>query len=117
MRHTDYWKAWKAHVSMKACTGFRTAEMALPDKVLQWDMDRASRANITWLIDGAYVLCPTKEQLEGLTSNDYMLIRPPLAKADPFGHMWSSKATCIRFESGDDLNAAWHVQQMELDNT
>jgi len=67
------------------------------------------------LIDGAYVLCPTREQLEGLTSNDYMLIRPPLSKADPFGHIWSSKATCIRFER-DDLNAAWHVQQMELDN-
>ena len=109
-----FWLVWNAFVSVKASTGFRTAEIALPDAETFWDISRASRANFTWCIGGKLYTSLTVEQLRNLKKGDYLLIRPPCSKADPFGEVWSAKPICLMYEE-TPMNAAWRVAQMELD--
>ena len=65
-----FWVMWNAHVSLEASTGFRTAEMAVPNSEKGgWGKSRASRANVTWMINDLPVTPPTVAQSVGDTSS------------------------------------------------
>ena len=102
-----YWIAWRAMLSCGFAAAFRKAELlpSLHTAVGPCDLTRAS---ITWIVGGVAIANPLTEQLAGLTTGDYCVVKPPTSKADPFGLHFTTKPIYLPFQ--DTLgNAAKNV--------
>jgi hypothetical protein len=48
-----------------------------------------------------------------LTSNDFLVFKPPPSKPDPFCEVWGAKPVYIRYSDTNEINMAfWAAQQM-----
>ena len=63
-----------------------------------------------------HVYAPTQEQLRNLKVGDYVAIRPPLSKADPFGGVWCGRTIHLPWMPMEKapINAARMLALMEL---
>ena len=101
-------------VALSAGTGFRKAEVALPNGE-EMDDRRLRRASLLWEIDGTIHVSPSPAQLRSLVrGRDKAIIRPPRSKADQHGVIWGAHPIWQLFDDTDAANAAWRLQQLEL---
>ena len=101
-------------MAVMACCGFRKGEMVVTKG--EWTKLHVSRSHVVWLIDGVYVYAPTQKQLHNLKIGDYVAIRPPLSKADPFGGVWCGRTIHLPWMPMEKapINAARMLALMEL---
>ena len=100
--------------ALSAGTGFRKAEVALPNGE-EMDDRRLRRASLLWEIDGTIHVSPSPSKLRSLVSGrDKAIFRPPRSKADKPGVIWGAHPIWQLFDDTDAANAAWRLQQLEL---
>jgi hypothetical protein len=109
-----FWIVWRAFVSLKCSGGFRTAELALPALVKLWNMGRAARLLVSWIIGQILFKCPTLAQLRSIRNGDTMVFTPPPSKTDPLGLIYSSKPLYLVYDDTEAINAPYHMLKMEL---
>ena len=98
----------------EAQTGFRKAEVSLPDGE-RWDKSRAAMSNLSWQVMGVVHHEMTPELFKLLfTVGGYALLRPPPSKSDPLGLHWGASTIYLRFSATDEINAARTLATMEL---
>ena len=93
--------------------GFRKSELALPAGAT-FDPMRASRGSLCWLLQGRYVLAPTRQQLLSIAPGDYAVLTPPPSKADQFGVFFGGRPLYLPHAAGDPTNAAARLATLEL---
>jgi integrase len=95
-------------------TGFRKAEVALPNGVA-FDDRRLRRGSLLWEIDGVLHVDPAPELLEGLVAHrDKAVIKPPRSKSDPDGTKFGAHPIYQVFDPNDAANAAAWLRRLEL---
>ena len=103
-----------AMFALAQSTGFRKAEVALPNDT-PFDDRRLRRCSILWQIDGIIYADPTPDQLRALVrGRDKVLVKPPRSKADQHGVIWGAHPIWAAFDDSDVANAAWWLQRLEL---
>ena len=103
-----------AMFALGVSTGFRKAEVALPNGA-EFDDRRLRRGSVLWEIDGTVHADPPPELLRCLTrGRDKAVIKPPRSKADQSGAIWGAHPIWITFDDTDVANAAWWLQRLEL---
>ena len=107
--NNTYWLAWRALMSVGFAAAFRKAELVLPAGVKLSHND-LTRASVSWIIGGVSVADPSEEQLGGLVTGDYCVVKPPTSKADPFGLHFCWKPIFLPFEN-TATNAAKNVAE------
>jgi hypothetical protein len=108
-----FWKAVGTFFALLTRTGQRKSEALTPDG-LQWNMTRAARSQIVWVIDGHTVTEPSVAQLRSIKGGDIMLWIPGCSKADSFGLKWAGTPIACTYSEQSVLNAAHWMKQMEL---
>jgi len=104
--------AFRACLAVGKAAGARRDEVSLPDDATFYP-SRASRAPLTWRLNGIVVAAPSTEQLRGLTTGDAAIFTPPPSKADPFGLHFGNKPIWLPVTSAPG-NAASALRDSEL---
>jgi hypothetical protein len=74
-----------------------------------------SRGSISWLLNGTERHSwLTLEQLMNLGPNDYIVIKPPPTKCDPFGRIWGTRPIYGRFSATSKINMARAIRDLFL---
>ena len=103
-----------AMFALSMSTGFRKAEVALPNGTALDDR-RLHRAAVVWRIDGALIADPSPSQLQNLVAGrDIAIVRPPRCKNDYDGTTFGPNPIYLPFDPTDTLNAASWLQRLEL---
>ena len=68
-----------------------------------------------WRIKGKYYAELTLEAYLQLDAQDYIILTPPPAKADPFCKVWGGRPVYIRYDPEGGINAAYWLAQLEHD--
>ena len=98
----------------KRSTGFRKAEVALPNGC-DFDDRRLRRSLLLWEIDGTLHADPSPAQLRALVrGRDKAVIKPPRFKADYDGTIWGAHPIWLVFDDTDVANAARWLLRLEL---
>ena len=106
-------------VSLRACfatmarTGFRADEVALRSGA-EHTLKRLSRWHLRWRIAGVPMAAPSAEQLRSLAPGDFAILIPPTSKADQFGLEWGPNPIYLRYDPGEEVNAARELRDLEL---
>jgi hypothetical protein len=110
-----FWMHIKALMALLASTGQRKSEALLPDEA-EWDMSRASRAQIVWLLQDEEhpVVDPTAEQMSNLRRGDVMLWIPGSSKADYGGLKWAPSPVPMRWDDEIIINTPREMAQIEV---
>ena len=81
----------RAWIATSAQTGMRKADSLICGQDV-FTVDDLSRGSISWLLNGTERHSwLTLEQLANLGPNDYIVIKPPPTKCDPFGRIWGTR--------------------------
>ena len=105
--------AWVAVWHLLAQTGFRKAEVALADGVsfnkfcISWD-------NIKWSVGGKVYPALTPALRNLMTDGDYLIVRPPPSKADPFALRWGISPIYLPYIEAAPICAARAVADLEI---
>jgi len=95
-------------------TGFRKAEVSLPDGS-DFDDRRLRRSSLLWLIDGTLHASPSPELLASMVPlRDMAVIKPPRSKADQDGTKFGTHPIYQIFDPSDSANAATWLRRIEL---
>ena len=106
-------RAWTGMWSLRAQTGMRKAEMALPSgeafglKHFSWD-------NIKWRVGGKEYPALTPALYAQLGEGDLMIVRPPPSKADPFGLRWGVRPMYLPYSAHAPICAAREIAAIEM---
>jgi hypothetical protein len=113
---TSRWAASsRAWVAVQSQTAFRKAD-SLVCGTDEWTVDDLSRASITWIIDGVPLAWPTDEQLRNLKEGDYIIIRAPPSKTDPYCLIWGTRPIYGAFLPHESINMAREVRDLILEH-
>jgi hypothetical protein len=119
------WRSLLALVAVLKISGFRKAEVSLPNQDVKFGLQHLSRANIVWFKQNQINadLCstcttkaltePTLEDIKSLRPGDIMGISPPPAKADQTGERYGPFMVYVKLTT-EPTNAAFQVAQIEL---
>jgi hypothetical protein len=107
------WLVIGTFMALLTATGQRKSEALTPDGQA-WNMTRAARSQIAWIIGGRTITEPTLEQLRSIKDNDKMLWIPGCSKADKHGLKWSGTPVTCTYRASSPLNAAQWMQRMEI---
>ena len=103
-----------AMIALGGGTGFRKAEVALPNGV-PMDDRRLLRSSLLWEIDGVLVVDPTPGMLQNLVPlRDKAVIKPPRSKADQDGTKFGAHPIYQIYDPTDTANAATWLRRLEL---
>jgi len=103
-----------AMFALSESTGFRKAEVALPNGC-DFDDRRLRRSSLLWEIDGTLHADPSPAQLRALVrGRDKAVIKPPRSKADYDGTIWGAHPIWLVFDDTDVANAARWLLRLEL---
>jgi integrase len=103
----------RAYIALSAQTGMRKADSLLCGTA--FTTGDLSRGSISWLLGGTRrVAWLTPQQLRNLGPNDYIVIRPPASKCDPFCLVWGSRPIYGRFHPTDKINMARALRDLFL---
>ena len=100
-------------IAMGASTGFRKAEMVLGTDDT-WDSDHLSRASVSWVVQGVHRTHLSRAQLLALREGDYVQIKPPPSKADPYALVWGTRPIYGAFKEHDKVNMARELRDLFL---
>ena len=106
------WVAFKAANALARFTGVRKDEVSVAAPA-DFDLSRASRANLLWRIGGVDINSPTPEQLRNLADDDLAIFVPPPSKCDFLGYHWGG-CPCWLAKSPDPLCARDALRDYEL---
>ena len=104
-----------ALIATQANTGMRKSEVTLPDSLQEWNKSLINWASVKWRIKGKYYAELTLEAYLQLDAQDYLILTPPPAKADPFCKVWGGRPVYIRYDPEGGINAAYWLAQLEHD--
>ena len=82
-KNSTWCRSWDAYVATSASTGFRKSETVMCHE----DGTPLTRAHVSWIVNGVAKAHLTREEMLALTEDDYVVIRPPASKADPFARV------------------------------
>ena len=105
--------AWVAMWHLLAQSGMRKAEVALADGArfgkfdISWD-------NIKWRIGGATYPALTPALRAQMRHGDFLIVRPPPSKADPFALRWGINPIYLPYEELAPICAARAVADLEI---
>jgi hypothetical protein len=103
-----------AMIALGSGTGFRKAEVALPNG-FALDDRRLHRSSLLWEIDGILVVDPTPEMLDSMTPlRDKAVIKPPRSKGDQDNTKWGAHPIYQIYDPSDPANAAAWLRRLEL---
>jgi hypothetical protein len=71
-----------------------------------------TRAAVSWIVRGAAVPSLTKAQLLGLKEGDYVVLKPPPSKADPFALIWGNRPIYGAFSALSKANMARAIRDL-----
>ena len=72
--------SWDAYVSTSASTVFSKAGTVMTHP----EGSPLLRSAVSWIVKGVAYAHLSQKQLQALTDTDYVVIKPPPSKADPF---------------------------------
>lgn len=104
---------WAAMWHLLAQTGFRKAEVAIPEGVrhgarhLSWD-------NIKWCIGGKDYAALTPPLFNVMGAGDVLIVRPPPSKADPWGLRWGVSPVYLPYSATAPICAARAMAALEI---
>ena len=111
---TSRWAASaRAWVATQAQTAFRKGDSLVCGTDV-WTVDDLSRASITWIIDGVPTPWPTDEQLRNLKPGDYVIVRAPSSKTDPYCLVWGTRPIYGAFDPHESINMARELRDLIL---
>lgn len=113
VRASLWWHSWRVYVTLSSQTGLRKSEVALPAGGT-WSSNRISRASCSWIFRGAIKPWLSTTELVSLSEADFLIVKPPPSKADPFSLVWGSRPIYIPVRLRDPLNAAVAVRDLFL---
>jgi hypothetical protein len=95
-------------------TGFRKAEVSLPDHT-PFDDRRLRRSSLLWLIDGTLYADPSPALIASMVPlRDMAVIKPPRSKADQDGTKFGTHPIYQAYDPSDPANAATWLRRIEL---
>jgi hypothetical protein len=101
-------RSWDAYVATSAATGFRKAEVAFTHV----ESTPITRGAVSWIIQGVAVPRLTQHQLLGLKEGDYVVLKPPPSKADPFALVWGNRPIYGAFLPHQKANMARAIRDL-----
>ena len=107
------WHSWRVYVALAAQSGFRKSELSVCANDT-WDPSHISEASVSWVIQGDHIAWANASQLRSLSEGDYLMVRPPPSKADPFALVWGNRPIFVPFRAHEPINAARMVRDRFL---
>jgi hypothetical protein len=108
-RKADTWcRSWDAYVATSAATGFRKAEVAFTHA----ESTPITRGAVSWIVQGVAVPSLTRQQLLGLREGDFVVLKPPPSKADPFALIWGNRPIYGAFLPNQKANMATAIRDL-----
>jgi len=96
--------AFRAFASLLKQTGMRKSELSLQSGEA-FSARHASRANVRWCLRGRIYSSPPLDLLRSPRPGDYMILVPPVSKADPTGAVWGALPIYLHYDHTDSTCA------------
>jgi site-specific DNA-cytosine methylase len=110
-RRAETWcRSWDAYVATSASTGMRKAEVAFTHP----EATPITRSAVSWIVRGVAVPFLNKAQLASLREGDYVVLKPPPSKTDPFALIWGNRPIFGAFSLHDKANMARAIRDLLL---
>jgi hypothetical protein len=108
-RKSDTWcRSWDAYVATSAATGFRKSEVAFTHP----EATPITRGAVSWIVQGLAVPFLSPLQLLALKEGDYVVLKPPPSKADPFALVWGNRPIYGAFLPHQKANMARAIRDL-----
>ena len=112
-RSSRKWLSVAALMAVQSNTGMRKSEVTLPQWEEAWHPGLLNWGAVTWIVGGVHKHHLTPQELQNLTQADFVVLKPPPSKADPFLQVWGAKPIYIAYSPQKGLNMAYWLAQLE----